>query len=207
MEYSETSASPRRKTGRPLSFHRDAALEEAMLTFWRHGYETTSIVDLTTAMGVTAPSLYAAFGDKKRLFLEAARRYAGDPEATAQAINGAPNAYDAAHTMLTSAAVAYTGDLTPRGCLLASATASGSAASCDVQNTITDIRNSITACLEARIKRDVASGALPHATDPSALAGLVMAIAQGMSVLARDGASRDSLLAIVDTALVAWPRD
>ena len=139
----ETSPAPRRKTGRPLSFDRDAALEQAMLTFWRHGYETTSIVDLTTAMGVTAPSLYTAFGDKKRLFLEAARRYAGDPEKMAQTIDGAPTAYDAARDLLTAAATAYTGEATPKGCLLASATASGSAASADVQSAIADIRKSI----------------------------------------------------------------
>lgn len=206
MERPKISAPPRRKTGRPLSFDRDAVLEKAMMAFWRHGYETTSIVDLTTAMGVTAPSLYAAFGDKKQLFLEAARRYAGDPGATAQAIDGAPSAYDAARSMLTSAVVVYTGDATPRGCLLASATASGSAASCDVQKAIADIRHAIRASLEARIGRDVANGALPRTANPSALAGLVMAIAQGMSVLARDGASRESLLAIVDAALAAWPR-
>ena len=76
-----------RKIGRPLSFDRDTALEKAMLTFWRHGYETSSIVDLTTAMGVTAPSLYSAFGDKKRLFLEAVKRYAGDPKAMAERID------------------------------------------------------------------------------------------------------------------------
>ena len=206
MKQAETSVSRGRKIGRPLSFDRAAALEEAMLTFWRHGYETTSIVDLTTAMGVTAPSLYAAFGDKKRLFLEAARHYAGDPEATAQAIEAAPSAYDAARTMLTSAAIAYTGEATPRGCLLASATASGSAASSDVQRAIADIRNSLTASLTVRIGRDVSNGALPTDTDQAALAGLVMAVAQGLSVLARDGASRASLLAIVDAALVAWPR-
>ncbi len=61
MKHAESDPPPRRKTGRPLSFDRDAALEQAVLTFWRHGYETTSIVDLTTAMGVTAPSLYTAF--------------------------------------------------------------------------------------------------------------------------------------------------
>jgi AcrR family transcriptional regulator len=207
MKPSEATASSRRKTGRPLSFDRDAALERAMLTFWRHGYETTSIVDLTNAMGVTPPSLYAAFGDKKRLFLEAVRRYAGDPEVTARTIAGARSAYDAARTMLTSAAVAYTGEVTPRGCLLASATASGSAASCDVQNTISEIRQSITACLEARIRRDIVEGVLPQATNPSALAGVVMAIVQGMSVLARDGVSRDCLISIADTALATWPRN
>jgi AcrR family transcriptional regulator len=206
MKVYEVTAPVRRKTGRPLSFDRDSALEQAMLTFWRHGYETTSIVDLTAAMGVTAPSLYTAFGDKKRLFLEAARRYAGDPEAMARGIEGAPNAFDAVKAILTNAAVTYTGESTPKGCLLASATASGSAAACDVQDTVADIRRSIATCLQAKISCDAANGAMPTATDAAALTGLVMAVAQGMSVLARDGASRSSLLGIVGAALAAWPR-
>ena len=206
MDHNQANAAPRRKTGRPLSFDRDAALEQAMLTFWRHGYETTSIVDLTTAMGVTAPSLYTAFGDKKRLFLEAAHRYAGDPEAMAQAIDGAPSAHDAVREMLTAAAVAYTGDATPKGCLLASATASCSAASADVQDAIAEIRRSIAGRLRARIDRDIASGMLPPVADAAALVGLAMALTQGMSTLARDGAPRASLLAIVEVALQAWPR-
>ncbi len=206
MNPADASPVPRRKIGRPLSFDRDAALEQAMLTFWRHGYETTSIVDLTTAMGVTAPSLYTAFGDKKRLFLEAARRYAGDPDAMAQAIDGAPTAQDAAHTMLTAAATAYTGEATPKGCLLASATASGSAASADVQSAIADIRKSIDGRLRARIDRDIAAGVLPPKTNAAALAGFVMAVTQGMSALARDGVPRATLLAIVEVALQGWPR-
>ncbi len=197
---------PRRKTGRPLSFDREIALEQAMLTFWRHGYETTSIVDLTTAMGVTAPSLYTAFGDKKRLFLEAARRYAGDPEAMARAIDDAPTAYEAAREMLIAAATAYTGEATPKGCLLASATASGSAASADVQSAIADIRRSIDRRLRARIDRDIAAGVLPPKTNTAALAGLVMAVTQGMSALARDGTPRAALLAIVEVALRGWPQ-
>lgn len=201
----DPNSTPRRKTGRPLSFDRDAALERAMLTFWRHGYETTSIVDLTTAMGVTAPSLYTAFGDKKQLFLEAARRYAGDPAAMEQAIREAPSGYDAARDLLTNAAIAYTGEITPKGCLLASATASCSAGSSDVQRSIAEIRESISGHLKARIERDVSSGRLPPESDAAALAGLVMAVTQGMSVLARDGFSRASLLAIADTSLKAWP--
>lgn len=196
---------PRRRTGRPLSFDRDMALEQAMLVFWRHGYETTSIVDLTTAMGITAPSLYAAYGDKKRLFLEAARRYAGDPDRMAEAIAAAPSAGDAARALLTQAAIGFTGAATPKGCLLASATASGSAASCDVQAMIAAIRTAVAGFLHARIARDIAAGTLPPATDPGALAGLVMAVVQGMSVLARDGATRADLLAIVDMMLAGWP--
>ncbi len=196
----------RRKPGRPLSFDREAALEQAMLTFWRHGYETTSITDLTAAMGVTPPSLYASFGDKKRLFLEAAGRYVGDAEAAGLAIDAAPSAQDAARAMLSGAAIAYTGETTPRGCLLASATASGSAASADVQGVVAGIRGATSNRMRARIEHDIAAGLLPPATDAGPLAGMVMALMQGLSVLARDGASRAFLLAIVDSALQAWPK-
>jgi AcrR family transcriptional regulator len=206
MKISDPAVPLRRKTGRPLSFDRGAALEQAMLTFWRHGYETTSIVDLTTAMGVTAPSLYATFGDKQRLFLEAAALYAGDPEERARTIDSAPSAYEAARAMLSGAALAVTGETTPPGCLLASATASGSVASREVQAAIADIRGAIGASLEARIRRDVTTGVLPRSTNPAALAGLVLAVIQGMSVLARDGAPRGSMVAIAEAAMGAWPR-
>ena len=202
----EAKRARRRKTGRPLSFDRDTALQKAMLTFWRHGYETSSIVDLTAAMGVTAPSLYSAFGDKKRLFLEAVDRYAGDPKAMAERVDGAATAYDAARDMLAAAATAFTGKATPKGCLLASATASGSADSADVQRVVADIRGAIGARLRARIERDISAGLLPPATDAVTLAGLVMALIQGMSVLARDGAPRARLIAIGNAALGAWPR-
>ena len=204
MEPSEKAAA-RRKGGRPLSFDRDIALEQAMLTFWRYGYETTSIVDLTTAMGVTAPSLYTAFGDKKRLFLEAIRRYAGDPETMMRAIDGGATAFDVARDMLTAAAVAFTGKTTPKGCLLASATASGSSDSADVQRAVANIRASIDERIRARIERDVAARLLPAETDAAALSGVVMTVIQGMSTLARDGASRARLLAIAEAAMHAWP--
>lgn len=196
---------PKRKTGRPLSFDRDAALQQAMLAFWRHGYETTSIADLTAAMGITAPSLYAAFGDKKRLFLEAAQRYAGDPAVMAGRVSAAPTAFQAAREMLTASAIAFTGPETPRGCLLASATASGSQNSADVQCAVADIRRSIAGHLQARIEQDVAVGVLPRGTDATALAGVVIAVIQGLSVLARDGVPREGLLAIANMALGAWP--
>lgn len=196
---------PPRRTGRPLSFDREAALRQAMLTFWRHGYETASVADLTAAMGISAPSLYTAYGDKKQLFLEAMRLYAGDPDDMARAIFDAPTAYQAAHDLMTTAAATYTGEATPKGCLLASATASGSAASADVQDAVADVRRTIEGRLRMRIERDIEDGVLPPETQAAALAGLVMAVTQGMSVLARDGATRASLLAMVEAALRAWP--
>lgn len=203
MELSPSAT--RGKIGRPRSFDRAVALEAAMLTFWRYGYETTSIVDLTTAMGITPPSLYAAFGDKKQLFLEAARLYAGDPDAIKRAISDASTAQDAARDLLTNAAIAYTGEKTPKGCLLASATASGSAASAEVQHTVAEIRHVAAANLRERIERDISDGVLPRDTSAVGLSGMIMAVIQGMSILARDGASRASLLAIIEAALSAWP--
>ncbi len=176
-----------------------------MLVFWRHGYETSSIADLTGAMGITPPSLYAAFGDKKQLFLEAARLYAGDRVAFAATIGRASSAFDAASELLDAVATTFTGGDTPRGCLLASASASGSSAAEDVQRAVADIRRDIVADLADRIARDIADGALPADTDAAALAGLVVALIQGMSVLARDGASRETLRAVAKAAMRAWP--
>lgn len=206
MKQEEGVAQPvRRKGGRPLSFDRDAALEQAMLLFWRHGYETTSISDLTDAMRITVPSLYTAFGDKRRLFLEAARRYAGDPDAIANAIDTAPTAHAAARSILDAAIVTFTGETTPPGCLLASATASGSAASADVQAVIAGYRQTLWQRLQARIDRDRTAGRLPEQVDAAALAGLVVAVVQGLSVLARDGVARETLIDIADASLLAWP--
>lgn len=177
-----------------------------MLTFWRHGYETSSISALTAAMGITAPSLYAAYGDKKQLFLEAMRLYAGSPYDIEQALAEAPTAREAALRMLVAAAEAFTGELTPRGCLLASATASGSNASAEVQGAVAQVRHEIRSRLKDRVDRDVSQGLLPADTDSNSLAGLVIAVIQGLSVLARDGADRLNLLAIARTAINSWPK-
>lgn len=198
------SAAPRRK-GRPLSFDRAAALEQAMFAFWRHGYETTSISTLTAAMGVTAPSLYAAFGDKKRLFLEAMHLYAGSPDDLIASLAAAPTAREGVERMLRGAADAFADPATPPGCLLASATASGSDDSADVRAAVAAVRGRIDAILRARIDRDIADGLLPPDTHVAGLAGMVIALIQGLSVLVRDGAGPDALDGIIDTALRAWP--
>jgi AcrR family transcriptional regulator len=194
-----------KKVGRPLSFDRDTALEKAMLVFWQHGYETTSISDLTAAMGVTAPSIYTAFGDKKSLFLEAVNLYAGTPEAFEQTLYKSATAYEAANQILLESAKAFTGADTPRGCLLASATASGSGEAADVQSFVTSIRNNIRGLLEKRIDKDIADNLLPQATNSASLAALVIAIIQGMSVLARDGVDRDILIDLAKVSMRAWP--
>ena len=203
----DPGGSSARRPGRPLSFDRDVALDKAMLLFWRHGYEGTSLNDLTAAMGVTPPSIYAAFGDKKRLFLEAVNRYLSGPVTSERIIVEAPTARDAAAGLLRAAALGFTGATTPAGCLLASSAISGSAAAADVQEELAALRRGIEARLRRKIVDAIDAGELPGETEPDVLAGHVMAVIQGMSTLARDGAAREKLLAIAELAMRAWPID
>ena len=182
-----------RRPGRPLSFDREAALAKAMHLFWEHGYETTSVAELTSAMGITPPSLYTAFGDKKRLFLEAIDRYTNGGAAIGL-IQDAATARDAALAMLRGSAVAFTGDDTPAGCLLASAAVSGSDAAADVRGHLASVRLEIETALRDKASADVSAGRLPADTN-----------AQGMCTLGKDGADRSKLLAIAETALRTWP--
>ena len=195
----------KRKTGRPLSFDRDAALERAMLLFWEHGYEATSLAELTAAMGVTPPSVYAAFGDKKRLFLEAVDRYVTLSSWSVQLIDEAPTAREAAFGLMRQSAINYTGETTPPGCLVATGAISCSNAASDVQHYLADIRRAAEDKLADRIAKAIAADELPPDTDACALAAHVIAVIYGISTLARDGASRAKLLRIVETAMNAWP--
>lgn len=200
-----TDDATRRKPGRPLSFDRDAALQQAMLLFWRQGYEATTLRDLTDAMGVTPPSLYAAFGDKKGLFRAAVGRYLSGPVTSELLIAGADSARDAAWGLLQSSAAAFTGPDTPTGCLLASGAISCSPEAADVQRELAAIRQRTEGLLRDRIVRDIETGEIGDGVDADALAGHVMAVIQGMSTLARDGATRPKLLRIAETAIHAWP--
>lgn len=193
-----------RKTGRPLSFDREAVLQKAMLAFWESGFETTSISDLTAAMGVTAPSLYASFGNKQQLFIEAMRRYAGDRAAWEQTMRETPTAHEAVAGMLRGAATLYTGDATPRGCLLASAAATGSPDAAEVRAAVAAERRAARDIVIRRIEVDIAQERLAPDTPATALADLALAVTQGMSVLARDGADRDRLLAVANAAMTSW---
>ena len=194
-----------RKKGRPLSFDREAALHQAMLLFWRHGYEATSLNDLTTALGVKPSSIYTVFGDKKRLFLEAVARYTSGPVTSASIIAQAATAREAAQGLMQAAVTGFTGDDTPKGCLLATSAISCSAGAQDVQQALADIRIAIEASLKEKVFADMQAGRLPADTDAEALAAHVLAVIQGASTLARDGASREKLLRVVATCMRAWP--
>lgn len=195
------------RPGRPRSFDRSQALEAAKYVFWAQGYEGTSVADLTRAMKITPPSLYAAFGDKRRLFIEAVDDYLGGADNLVAAIASAPSARQAAHDLLHAAAEGFTGAHTPAGCLLASSIVSSSAAAADVRESLALIRRRIEVALRDRIAIDAAAGLLTRDIPPEGLAGHVFAVVQGMSTLAKDGADRAKLRLIVDTAMRVWPQD
>lgn len=196
-----------RRIGRPLSFDREAALHQAMLLFWRHGYEATSLSQLTAAMGISPPSLYAAFGDKKQLFLESVGRYHAWRMGSADVIEEAPTAREAVWMLLQGTAIAFTEPDLPAGCLLVSGATNCSPASSDVQAALSGIRQTIEARLSARIQRDVDAGLLPRGTDARVLGALYTTLMQGMSNQARDRATRDTLLALARAAMNAWPAE
>jgi len=207
MELDKTGCSKVCKPrGRPLSFDREQALEQAMHVFWQHGYEAASIAELTTAMGITAPSLYTAFGDKEHLFLEAIERYATGPGGGyPRALEEEPTAYLAIKRCLEEAADELTQTNHPKGCMLVLAATNCSKASAHIQAALIKRRAASDAGVRCRIEHGIQSGELPAGTDPEALANFYTAVFRGMSMLAADGASRESLLATAAVALKAWP--
>ncbi|MDH6130910.1 AcrR family transcriptional regulator [Kitasatospora sp. MAA4] len=192
--------------GRPRGFDRATALRQATMLFWQYGYEGVSVAELTRLMGISTPSLYAAFGDKRTLFNEVVENYGrtfGGFVATA--LEQEPTARDAFARVLHEAAVIYTDHEHPAGCLVITATTNVTPKDVDVADMLRDLRRSNLALFRARIETDVAAGLLPAGTDAHALAVFYAAVIQGMSQQARDGASTSDLESTAELALAAWP--
>ncbi len=194
-----------RPRGRPRSFDRATALEKALMAFWERGYEATSVSDLTRVMDIGAPSLYAAFGDKRSLFEEVVQEYGTRYGFfTERALAEEPTARAAVERTLREAAVQYTEPGHPHGCLVIHAAANCSTP--EVEQSLRARRNANIAAFENRIKADIAAGELPPDTDAAALARHAGAMIQGMSQQARDGASRAELESLAEIAMAIWPR-
>lgn len=191
--------------GRPRGFDRDSALRAAMQVFWRLGYEGASMAELTREMGINAPSLYAAFGSKEGLFLEAMRLYVqienGD---TWGMLSAAPTARDAIRLLLEHSARSLSRPHLPHGCMLILGDTNTSVQNDTVRKHLCDWRRGAQATFEERIRRGVADGDVPQGADVKAIAAFYMTVLQGLSLRARDGASREAMLQVVAGAMAAW---
>jgi AcrR family transcriptional regulator len=196
-----TAPKPR---GRPRSFDREQALERAMDVFWSKGFEAASLTDLTEAMGINPPSLYAAFGDKEGLFMEAVQRYHTHSQEGCP-YGDLPTAREAVESLLTFAATMFTEPGHPRGCMAVMAMMTSSTSSPKLQELLFEQRNFAKGKLRERIQRGVKEGDVPPDADVNALTNLYSAVLSGLSLQARDGATRKALLAAVQAAMQAWP--
>ena len=181
--------------GRPLGFDRDAALAVAIRQFWHTGYAETTISMLTAAMGVTPPSLYAAFGDKNRLFEEVADTYF---RRTCEAVDEAaalPTARESIARILSDTARAHTDTATPPGCLMLS------------EPRLSAQRLALRQRIQGRLDRGVRDGDLPADTATDQLATYLVTVLRGMSGAARDGGTFDELSATAAVAMSTLPPD
>ncbi|MEV0976017.1 TetR/AcrR family transcriptional regulator [Streptomyces sp. NPDC049915] len=202
---SGTAARTPRPRGRPRAFDRATALEKAVMAFWERGYEATSVSDLTRVMGIGAPSLYAAFGDKRALFEEVVQVYGATHGSFARrALEEEPTAEAAVARLLREAAAEFTGPGHPHGCLVIHAATNCSTP--EVEEALRRQREANVLAIEDRIRADVAAGRLPPDTEAGVLARHAAAVFQGMSQQARDGASREELEALAEFAMTVWPR-
>lgn len=176
-----------------------------MEVFWRQGYDGTSMVDLTAAMGINSPSLYAAFGCKEALFREAVALYgAAEGSASRRALVDQPTVRQAVDAMLRDSARIFADQASPAGCLVTLGAVCGPEAEAPVRDHLRERREEIRDLLRDRLIRGIDDGELAPGTDATAVAAFYNTVLQGLSLQARDGASRATLIGIVDCAMAAW---
>ena len=191
--------------GRPREFCVDNALAKALGVFWSKGYEGASMADLTEAMGITKPSLYAAFGNKEALFHKALDLYEAEKLEYTRTALKQPTARAVAEHFMRGAVEAQTSSCDPKGCMgVISATACTAEAG-SIKADVMKRRASSQAALLDRFRQAQREGDLPDHVDPEALANYLYAILQGMAVQASTGAKREELERVVDTSLMMWP--
>jgi AcrR family transcriptional regulator len=191
--------------GRPRAFDKDQALDRALDVFWRKGYEGATLCDLTSAMGINPPSLYAAFGNKEGLFRQALDRYSEIRTAYWGEALKAPTAREAAEALLRGTAKFLSDPCHPKGCLaVQGALACGADADC-IRKELETRRAGSLARVRERLKRAKKEGDLPADSDPAALARYLATVIEGMAVQAASGASRKELERVAETALRAFP--
>ncbi|MCB5186502.1 TetR/AcrR family transcriptional regulator [Methylobacillus caricis] len=195
----------KRGRGRPSKFDPETSLQIAMHLFWSHGYEGTSMAELTEAMNINKPSLYGAFGSKENLFRKAIEQYMAGPIAFVGEALSEKTAYEVVEKLLLNTATFLTDPANPKGCMVLMGTLScGKEAEAIKQEMITR-RQAYEMALKQRFILAQAQGDLPKDAAPETLAKYVVTIHQGMTVQAVNGASHAELEALAKLVLQNWP--
>ena len=191
--------------GRPREFDREAALQAAMIVFWRKGFASTSMNDLCDAMGIRSPSLYAAFGSKEALYLEAIAHYVATVGPTVWDKLAAATARAGVEKLLLTATetLPESGEI-PGGCM-AVLGAIGDEWPAAIANVVKQVRLDMLGNLQSRLQMAVTEGELPVTTDIDRLSRFYLSVFQGMALQARDGASAAELKGVAAAAMLAWP--
>jgi AcrR family transcriptional regulator len=190
---------------RPREFDRDEALAKARDAFWATGYEGTSVADLVTLLGLAPARLYAAFGSKEDLFREAVALYeAKEGGFVARALVEEPSARKAVARMLNDAIELYTRPGRPRGCLVVSAATSSALENDAIREFLAERRRAQETMIVERLRHAVSDSELPKGTDPEALGSAISALLIGLSMQARDSASKQKLRAMCNYSISAF---
>ena len=194
--------------GRPRAFEHDKALDSAMEIFWKHGYQAASLADLTRAMNLNKPSLYAAFGNKEKLYLACLQRYQSNHlDSIAESLESEPSARIAIANYLNSFAELFINPKLPGGCFVVNGTADVALPSTPTQviEALQGASSSLNSTLEARIARAVDDRQLSSNTCVNELTMLYVAVIGGMALLAHVGSDAQALKAVVSGAMSKWP--
>ncbi|WCT71849.1 TetR/AcrR family transcriptional regulator [Sphingomonas naphthae] len=201
----ETLLAPPPAKGRPREFCVDEALAAALRVFWQHGYEGASLTELTGAMGITKPSLYAAFGNKEALFHKALDLYEREKLAYMKTALDAPTSRGVAERLLFGALEMQSSSCDPKGCLGVISSLACSPQNTSIRDDVLARRLSSQTAMIERFTRAKAEGDLPDSVDPTALANYLITVMQGLAVQASSGMTCPDLTALVDTTLSVWP--
>lgn len=191
--------------GRPRTFDTDKALDRALKVFWQKGFEGATLSDLTRAMRIGRPSLYAAFGNKENLFRKAMDRYAEGPACHVREAVAEPTARRVVEQLWRGGIALVTQPGNPRGCFYVQGALACGDSGTLMRHEMTARRAQGEAILRERFARAVAERDLPAGTDPGTLARFAVTVAHGMAVQAAGGATRAELLRVADMALALWP--
>jgi len=193
------------KKGRPRKFDRNDALEKAMYVFWNKGFENTSMPHLIEAMKINSPSIYAAFGCKEKLFLEAAELYSSTEGGRIWACMQAyPSAREAIERMLEVSVEEFSRTDRPNGCMIVLGSLHHEGGNEEIRKALQARRAACLTMVYARLIQDVNEGLLPAGPDWQSIAAYYVTLQQGLSIQARDGATREALMGVVKCALLSW---